>query len=35
MPAAPETFRTARLIAERIGPQHADAFIAMNRATSA
>ena len=31
MPAAPETFRTARLVAERIGPQHADALIAMNR----
>jgi RimJ/RimL family protein N-acetyltransferase len=31
VPAAPETFRTARLVAERIGPQHADALIAMNR----
>jgi ribosomal-protein-alanine N-acetyltransferase len=31
MRAAPETFRTPRLIAERIGPQHADALIALNR----
>jgi ribosomal-protein-alanine N-acetyltransferase len=31
MRVAPATFRTARLIAERIGPQHADALIELNR----